>query len=112
MRDEDAEAEVHPVAGGFVAGGRLDGGGEPQETARAAEEQFVAEDVLDEHLGAQQQQHDARDHRGDLVEAQRAADRRKRGELGLRHGFQSSRRPEAHSPSDRWCRGGPRRHTR
>ena len=86
VRDQDAEREVQTVTGRLVSVRALHDRREPEEAARTAEEQLVPERVLDEHLGAQQQQHRAGDHRADLVELQRPADGRERGEFrGRRH---------------------------
>ena len=46
VRDQDAERQVEAVAGGLVAVRALDDRREPEESARSAEEQLVAEGVL------------------------------------------------------------------
>src|SRR5690606_20804579 len=63
---------------------RLDGVSrhECEESERPAELDLEAERVLEQHLEAQQQQHDPGDVRGDLVEPEAAPDLRKR--LGTR----------------------------
>lgn len=63
----------------------------------------------DEHLGAQEQQHDTRDHRRDLVEAQRADRRKVASRLSMGSSLVGGRAPLFVGPV---VQGGLRRHTR